>query len=64
MSVGTDVPYWVGADGNDHVIRLLVPRWLGTKTFKLSASHIAEAVQLGRDQTKTQLESILAGLSA
>lgn len=59
MSVGTDVPYWVGADRTDHVIRLQVPAWLGTTTFRLQASQIAEAVADARRQASPQLDDIL-----
>jgi predicted acylesterase/phospholipase RssA len=60
MSVGTDVPYWIGAAPDDDVVRLKVPAWLRTTTFRLSDSRIAEAVELGRTQTSEQLPSIVA----
>lgn len=60
MSVGTDVPYWVGAHPDDHVVRLSVPPWLKTTSFALSEPRIAEAVTLGRAQAEEQLRAILA----
>jgi predicted acylesterase/phospholipase RssA len=59
MSVGTDVPYWVGAYQTDHVIRLNVPPWLGTTTFKLKPEKIAEAIELGRADAKRQLPMVI-----
>jgi len=59
MSVGTDVPYWVGSDDDDHVIRLRVPSWLTTTTFKISPELFADAIADARNQAREQLELIL-----
>jgi predicted acylesterase/phospholipase RssA len=60
MSVGTDVPYWVGADPHDHVVRLKVPTWLTTTKFKLPDHRVTEAVAEGRRQAEPQFDAILS----
>ncbi len=59
MSVGTDVPYWIGASGSDHVVRLRVPPWLKLTTFRLTEAQIAEAVGEARAQAMMQVSAIL-----
>ncbi len=61
MAVGTDVPYWVGADKADLVVRLVVPAGLNTTSFKLSDAELRAAVQSGRQQTGEQLSQLLSG---
>jgi predicted acylesterase/phospholipase RssA len=59
MAVGTDVPYWVGAAEGDHVIRLQVPAWLDTTSFKLSKTQVNQAVGIGREQAIGQLLTVI-----
>ncbi len=59
MAVGTDVPYWVGAAEGDHVIRLQVPAWLNTTSFKLTQTQVSQAVGIGREQAIGQLLTVI-----
>lgn len=61
MSVATDVPPWLGTATGDHVVRVPVPRTLGTTRFHISEKERREIIQAARQRSQEQLQRIIDG---
>jgi len=60
MSVSTNVPPWVGAHERDFLVRVPVPAWLKTRSFKLSAAKRREVVDAACAACHDQVAGIVA----
>jgi predicted acylesterase/phospholipase RssA len=59
MAVGTNVPYWVGTTASDHVVRLSVPKHLGTFSFRLKPELVQVFIAGAKSEAAGQLTTIL-----
>lgn len=64
LSVGPGVPDWVGADPNDHVVRLTSPSGIKTTKFKISEKVRTAAIAAAHRQAAGQLDRMLTGSPA
>ena len=56
---GPGAPAWIGAAKSDHVVRLRIPKEIGTLSFEMDDRDRANLIERARIDTKEQLKHIL-----